>query len=444
MSPKIRDSKFEIRSSGPKGLVLVGVLWVVVVFMVIAVAVGRRSRLDTRVCLVGTEELRCKWACRAGGETAIAVLNEDLRASDGLTDLWSENEEDFNDVGLEGCRFTVSVVDEASKLNVNTATKEQLLGLEYMSEEIADAIIDWRDKNETPSEAGVEGGYYQNLRYGYVIRNGSFKTIRELLLVKGVTAELLYGEDTNFNRKLDYNERDGDESPPTDDKDDELDKGWIAYLTCYSYDKNRDAGGNERTDINEADEEKLQESLEIKKSYAKWIVENRENNQYKSIADLINNRSPKKAKEDSGEDSDEAEPLDLETFSRIADKITISDDEKIEGRVNINTAPKAVLATLFGGDEAAERLADEIITYRESLMMGMQSIAEVMKVGSMSIDTFKKVANYITTRSDVFTVRCFARADRGDVSGARLQTEAVVDRSSTPCVVLYWYQGANN
>jgi len=442
MCPKIRDSKFEIRSPGRKGLVLVGVLWVVVVLMVIAVAVGRRSRLDTRVCLVGMEELRCKWACRAGVERAIAVLNDDLRRSDGLTDLWSENEEDFNDVGLEGCRFTVRVVDEAGKLNVNTATKEQLLGLEYMSEEIADAIIDWRDKDETPRGSGVEGGYYQNLRYGYEIRNGPFKTIRELLLVKGVTAELLYGEDTNFNGKLDYNERDGDESPPTDDKDDELDKGWIDYLTCYSYDKNRDAGGNERTNINKADEEKLQESLEIKKSYARWIVENREK-KYKSIADLINDRSPKKAKEDSGEDSDEAEPLDLETFSRIADKITVSDDEKIEGRVNINTAPRAVLAALFGGNDVAERLADEIITYRESLMTGMQSIAEVMKVGSMS-DTFKKVANYMTTRSDVFTVYCFARAERGDVSGAGVQTEAVVDRSSRPGVVLYWYQGVNN
>ena len=173
-------------------------------------------------------------------------------------------------------------------------------------------------------------------------------------------------------------------------------------------------------------------------------MQNRGNDQYNSIADLINDKSPKKAKEDSGEDSDESQPLDLETFSRIADKITISDEEKIPGRVNINTAPKAVLVALFGGDEAAERLADEIIAYRESLMVGMQSIAEVMRVGSMNIDTFKKVANYITTRSDVFTVRCFARADRGDVTGARLQTEAVVDRSSTPCMVLYWYQGTNN
>jgi type II secretory pathway component PulK len=424
-----------------RGLVLVGVLWVIMVLIVIAVAVGRNSRLDTRVCLAGTEELRCKWASRAGIETAIGVLNEDLRASDSLTDLWSENDEDFNDVELKQCWFTAKVVDEAGKLNINTATREQLVGLEYMMEEIADAIIDWRDDDERPSGRGVEGGYYQNLRYGYMIRNGPFKTIRELLLVKGVTAELFYGEDTNFNGELDYNERDGDESPPADNGDDELDRGWIAYLTCYSYDNNKDAYGNERININEADEKKLQESLKIKKSYAKWIVENRKKNQYKSIADLINEQSPKKPKKDSKEDSDEAEALDLKTFSNIADKITVKGDGKIAGRININTAPRDVLIALLGGDENAVQAADKIIAYRKGLMYGMESIAEVMNVESVKIGTFKKIANDITTRSDVFTVRCLAIADRGSVKGATLQTEAVVDRSSTPCKVLYWYQG---
>ncbi|MHC4890374.1 MAG: type II secretion system minor pseudopilin, partial [Planctomycetota bacterium] len=218
-----------------KGLALVAVLWIVAVLMVLAAATGQTSLLDTKVCRgVRTEQLRCKWSCRAGIETAIAVLNEDFRESDSLTDLWSENEEDLRNIMLEGCRFDVRVVDEASKLNVNTATKEQLLGLWYMTEEIADAIIDWRDQNVNQEATGVEGGYYENLPFGYMIRNGPFRTIRELLLVKDVTPELFYGEDTNFNGQLDYNERDGDKSPPADDKDDELDEGWIAHLTCYS------------------------------------------------------------------------------------------------------------------------------------------------------------------------------------------------------------------
>ena len=93
-----------------KGLVLVAVLWVVVVLTVIVATVGRTSRLDTKVCFARTESLRCKWACRAGIDTAIAVLNEDPRESDNLLDLWNDNEEDLNDVDLERCFFAVKVI----------------------------------------------------------------------------------------------------------------------------------------------------------------------------------------------------------------------------------------------------------------------------------------------------------------------------------------------
>jgi type II secretory pathway component PulK len=243
--------------------VLVTVLWVVVVLTIMAAVLGRKSRLDTKVCFARIEGLRCKWACRAGIETAIGVLNEDTRESDCLTDLWSDNDEDFNDILLERCSFTTRVIDEASKLNVNAATKGQLL--------------------ELPSEGGVESGYYEELAFGYMARNGPFRTIRELLLVKDVTEELFYGEDTNFNNQLDYNERDGDKSPPVDDGDSELDLGWIAYLTCYSYDNNKDAGGNQRININKANQNELTRSLNIRSSQAKWIVDNRPNKGYQSI-----------------------------------------------------------------------------------------------------------------------------------------------------------------
>ena len=157
-----------------KGLVLVTVLWVTVVLMVIVAVLGRQSRLDTKVAQSRLEGLRCKWASRAGIEKAIGVLNEDTRESDCLIDLWSDNEEDFNDIYLQNCWFTVRVIDESSKLNINTASKEQLLELPEMLEEIADAIIDWRDENDTASAGGVESGYYENLQIGYMARNGPF------------------------------------------------------------------------------------------------------------------------------------------------------------------------------------------------------------------------------------------------------------------------------
>jgi len=430
-------------NSTKKGLVLIAVLWVVVLLLLIVAVLGRTSRLDGRVCDMRSEELRCKWACRAGLETAGAVLNEDSRRSDNLKDLWSDNPEDFNDVELEECIFTVQVADESGKLNVNTATKEQLLELPEMTEEIANSILDWRDNDDSPRTGGAEGGYYENLPYRYKIRNGQFRTVRELLLVKDATKELLYGEDTNLNGQLDFNERDGSASPPADNGDGQLQEGWIAYLTCYSSDKNKDANGEERVNINSADENKLEESLGVSKAQAKWIVENRKKG-YKSIADLISEKSPKEAPKDSGSDSEQAQPLDVETFSKIADKLTVDDKERIPGRVNVNTASKVVLAAVLGGGDTAEAAADDIISYREGLLSGMESIADLLKVESVTLGTFKKIANNVTTRSDIYMVRCFATAVRGTVSGAVLQSEAVIDRGASPNKRLYWYQGASN
>jgi type II secretory pathway component PulK len=424
-----------------KGLILVAVLWMVAVMTALAAIVGQTSRLNLKMAFSATDEVRCKWACRAGIESAIAILAEDSKASDSLLDLWADDDEDFNDVALERCRYSVRVWDEAGKLNLNTVTKEQLMALPNMDEAIAEAILDWRDSDEEPQPQGAEGGYYENLPVPYKIRNGPFRTVRELLKVKGVTEELLYGEDTNLNGQLDASERDKDLSPPFDNGDNVLDQGWIAFLTCSSYEKNVDADGNRRININQADQSQLESSLGIKSAQAKWIVDNRGGG-FKSIADLISNNSPQTSTSSSGggANQNQAEPIDLQTFSQIADKITISGEEKVLGKININTAPREVLAAFFGGDDAAEQLAQTIIANRSSLMYGFQSIAELMDQQGMTIDRFKAFAEQITLRSDVFTIRSYATADAG---GARMQTECVVDRSETPCAILYWYQGAN-
>ncbi len=420
-------------------MVLVAVLWMVAVMAALAAIVGQTSRLNMKMAVSATDEVRCKWACRAGTESAIGLLNEDLRASDSLSDLWSDNDKDLNDVPLERCRYNVYVTDEAGKLNINTVTKEQLMALPYMEEYIADALLDWRDRDDEPQTQGVEAGYYENLPVPYTIRNGPFRTIRELLRVKGVTEELLYGEDTNLNGKLDSNERDGDVSPPFDNGDEVLDQGWIAYLTCYSYEKNVDADGNKRININQADQKQLESQLGIKTAQAKWIVDNRKGG-YKSIADLISNSSASTSGPSAGGGQNQSEPIDLATFKSIADKITIANEDKIPGRVNINTAPRDVLVALFGGDDSAEQLAYTVVANRASLMDGFQSIADLLDQQSMTVERFKAIAEMITVRSDVFTIRCLAMAQ---TSGARVQTEYVVDRSESPCAILYGYQGAN-
>ncbi len=422
-----------------RGLILVAVLWMVAVMTEIVAVVGQTGRLNMKMAMAATDEVRCKWACRAGLENAIAVLNEDLKDSDCLSDLWSDNDEDFNNVAMERCRYSVRVIDEAGKLNINTATKDHLMALPHMEEEVADAILDWRDNDDEPRSNGAEAGYYENLPIPYKIRNGPFKTVRELLLVKGVTEASLYGEDTNLNGLLDSNERDGDLSPPSDNGDDHLDRGWVAYLTCYSYEKNVDANGDKRININQADQQQLQNQLDLKAPQAKWIVDNRGRG-YRSIADLINDNSPKTSSNGSSGNPDQAEPLDTQTFSRIADRITISGEDKIPGKININTAPLEVLAALLGLEDQARQIAQSIVADRSSLLYGFTSIADLLNQESMTVQRFKAIADLVTVRSDVYTIECLAAAA---VSGASFRTECVADRSASPCVVLYWYQGAN-
>jgi general secretion pathway protein K len=415
---KVNDMSLADKDRLKVGLVLVGVLWVIVLLTVIMTTVAHTSRLDTRVSLASAEQMRCKWGSRAGVETAIAVLNDDFATnySDSFDDLWASNPVDFNDVPLDGCSFTVEVTDEAGKLDINTATEKQLMQLPNMTAEIADSILDWRDEDDNISEGGAEAGYYVNLPYGYEIRDGNFKTMRELLLVKGVTPVLLYG---------------GSGAEVT-----EASAGWIHYLTCYSYEKNTDAEGGSRININKANENRLRRGLDISRSYAGWIVENRKDG-FKGIGELITNDSPSKAKEGSS-DSDEPQPLDVETFFRIADRITVTDAELIPGKVNVNTAPATVLVALFEGNE---QVAADVIAYRSGLADGMADIGDLGQVKSFAKKNIaRNFIDRLTTRSSVFTIHSAAEAH---ATGAVGKVEAVVDRDKSPAQILYLRAGAD-
>ncbi len=141
------------------------------------------------------------------------------------------------------------ITDEASKLNLNSATEEQLLSLleqviagaeggeEIDPQTIVDAIIDWRDTDTTPNgdPADTEGDYYLALDKPYGVKNGNFSSIEELLLVKGVTGSILYGEDFDRNGLLTPNEDDGDQSFPPDNQDGVLTRGLFPYLTVLAY-----------------------------------------------------------------------------------------------------------------------------------------------------------------------------------------------------------------
>ncbi len=149
--------------------------------------------------------------------------------------------------------FRYGITPEAGKLNLNAASDEEIealllpllgdLGLENAAELVA-CLLDWRDEDDDVRPGGAESEYYTRLEPGYYPKNGKLNTLEELLLVKGWTAAVLYGEDTNRNGLLDQNENDGDASfPYYDNRDNKLDLGVAPFLTVWSREPRRSGGG---------------------------------------------------------------------------------------------------------------------------------------------------------------------------------------------------------
>ncbi len=192
-----------------------------------------------------------------------------------------ENDENYK-------QFRYGLMDESGKLNLNSLLglgldDEQLgtllMAVPGMTEDAADGILDWLDSDDEPRPYGAETDTYEALAHPYAAKNGKLETLDEVLLVNGVDAALLYGEDANRNGLLDPNEDDGDAQLPSDNEDGVLDLGWSGYLTVYGRESNVRTDGSERIDVNQTLLTELYDELaeEFDEEVAKFIVAYRMN-----------------------------------------------------------------------------------------------------------------------------------------------------------------------
>ena len=99
--------------------------------------------------------------------------------------------------------YSVRITEESGKIDINKMTDASAIifkGLlknlgvsEEDADTIADSILDWRDSDDLTRLHGAESDYYQSLPNPYKAKNADFETLEELLMVKGMTPEILYG-----------------------------------------------------------------------------------------------------------------------------------------------------------------------------------------------------------------------------------------------------------
>ncbi len=165
-----------------------------------------------------------------------------------------------------------------------------LMGLPGMTEDVADAILDWLDEDEEPRAMGAEfADYYQQLQPTYKPANGPVQSVEQLLLVRGVTPQLLFGYDENRNGVLDSGEQTklslgippgtppGQLPVPNSDPNvlPPPPLGWAPYLTLHSQEKNVTSDGLARVNLNSQDLQALYDELMSvlgNETYASFIV----------------------------------------------------------------------------------------------------------------------------------------------------------------------------
>lgn len=190
-----------------KGIALLMLLWVLTILMVLVLSFSFMTRTETHATLSFKEGAEKKFLAEAGIERGIMELfyrrinkNQTL-ILEGL-EVWKIDGTSYKSQMGEG-EYSVKITDESGKIDINAITdanseilRNLLKTMEVQEEEIntiVDSILDWKDADDLLHLNGVESDYYMSLPNPYKAKDANFDTVEELLLVKGMTPEILYG-----------------------------------------------------------------------------------------------------------------------------------------------------------------------------------------------------------------------------------------------------------
>lgn len=419
------------------------VLWVVGLAGVVIVAVQSSALSEAVEGREALARVRAYWAARGGVEATIARLGYATQNPD-LTDAFSILD-DLTDAAtgtFDGALYRISYTDEGgevlgpadahAKINVNRLTAQGLLLLPYMTEDVADAILDWIDADDDTNPLGAEVGFYQSLPFGYEPRNAPMRTVQELELVSGTYDAYVRGEDWNLNGRLDANEDDGDASWPPDNADGKLDAGWSGLLTALSADDVLTPSGQERLDLRTASASDVQQRTGISREQSETIVNYVAARSTATMRDFIRSNMNALVQAAGNQPQGRAAwPLTDDEMARLLDECAIGSEDPgpRPGRLNINTCAAETLQYLPGLDPA---VADSIIVARSSRPQGFTSIVDLLGAGVLNRNQLARIADMITVRSNVYVVSC---RGRDAATGLEVEVVATLDRSTLPVTI---------
>jgi len=390
------------------GSLLIIVLWVVFGLVAITLYFANEMSLelrasDNRVCGLASEEAIEGALCYASTILTNQIANgtngnvpdpasyQSAALPVGTAHFWFIGRD--NNGQAQPGQVTFGLVDEGSKLNLNTASITNLTWLPNITSEVAANIVDWRNTNNTTAIADGDGPtVYSSL--GYTAKGLPFETVDELRLVYGMNMAMFIGADANRNGALDPNETSTDGT---------ADPGISEYVTVYSREPNP-AGKVNISSISSAAAGSLRSLLQTNLTTTKATQILRKLGLSSKTPVTVTFHSPLDFYIKSGMASAD--------FASIATNLTMTNSPYITGRVNVNTASAAVLTCLLNGDSES---AQQLVSYRNTNPDALTSIAwlgDALTGNPTALATLRAHDN-LTTRSFQFTADVAAIGPNG-------------------------------
>lgn len=187
-----------------RGIALLATLLAIALMTILVVDFATTSALGYRAAANQADELRALYLARSGIQVGVAVLERDsifdaLQKTpyDSLNDVWALQ---VPPIPVEGGTVSVSIVDEARKLNINQLYNlrarqidpnfAQVIARLFegvgITTDLIPIIADWLDPDSVDSPGGAEADYYLRLLPPYEPRNGPMPTVGDLRALKGV------------------------------------------------------------------------------------------------------------------------------------------------------------------------------------------------------------------------------------------------------------------
>jgi len=188
-----------------KGIALLMVLWILTILTVMVFSFSYMARTEAYAALSFRLTIEKKFLAEAGMQRGIAELfylntNKNKPTVREEDEVWRMDGRPHK-ILTENGYYTVGITNEAGKVDINTAPELLLkallinLGVDPAHADIVvDSVMDWKDPDNLHRLHGAEDDYYMSLPNPYKAKNTNFETLEELLLVKGMTTEILYGD----------------------------------------------------------------------------------------------------------------------------------------------------------------------------------------------------------------------------------------------------------